>query len=144
MWWTGKEQVTLAMLGVIALSGLGALRWQRQSPPPLVLERTAISPVESANTATSQTVAEPVAASTSAHPVTSWDRALNEARRVDVNTASAAELERLPKVGPAMAQRIVAYRRQHGPFLTTDDLLRVRGIGVATYRAFRDDVTVDE
>jgi competence ComEA-like helix-hairpin-helix protein len=51
---------------------------------------------------------------------------------VDVNRATLAELERLPRVGPALARRIIAWREQHGPFRSTEDLRHVRGIGPAT------------
>jgi competence ComEA-like helix-hairpin-helix protein len=50
---------------------------------------------------------------------------------VDVNRATAAELERLPGIGPALAQRIVAYRDSAGGFATVEQLERVRGIGPA-------------
>ncbi|MBL7033526.1 MAG: ComEA family DNA-binding protein [Candidatus Delongbacteria bacterium] len=48
---------------------------------------------------------------------------------LDINRASATELETLPGVGPVLAQRIVDWRQQQGPFLQEDDLLQVRGIG---------------
>lgn len=48
---------------------------------------------------------------------------------VDVNTASAEDLERLPGVGPKMAAKIIAYRTQVGSFRTADDLTNVAGIG---------------
>lgn len=51
---------------------------------------------------------------------------------VNVNSASAKELERLPRVGPALAARIVAWREEHGPFHSIDDLRHVRGIGPST------------
>jgi competence protein ComEA len=51
---------------------------------------------------------------------------------VAVNQATAPELERLPSIGPALAQRIIAFRERHGPFRTLDDLLGVPGIGKAT------------
>jgi len=57
---------------------------------------------------------------------------------VNVNTATTAELEALPEIGPALAQRIVDYRTAHGPFGTLDDLLAVSGIGPATLDAIRD------
>ncbi|HET9014229.1 MAG TPA: ComEA family DNA-binding protein [Thermomicrobiaceae bacterium] len=47
---------------------------------------------------------------------------------VNVNTASAAELESLPGIGPTLSQRIVEYRTQHGPFANLDALDQVRGI----------------
>ncbi|HEY5218496.1 MAG TPA: ComEA family DNA-binding protein [Gemmatimonadaceae bacterium] len=52
--------------------------------------------------------------------------------RLDVDQASAVELQALPGVGPAMAARIVAYRDSNGPFGSMDRLRRVKGIGPAT------------
>jgi len=48
---------------------------------------------------------------------------------VNINTAGLAELDTLPGVGPATAQAILDYRREHGPFQRPEDLLNVRGIG---------------
>ncbi|NQX27861.1 helix-hairpin-helix domain-containing protein [Microbacteriaceae bacterium VKM Ac-2854] len=61
---------------------------------------------------------------------------------VSLNGATAAELEELPRIGPAMAQRIVEYREQNGPFTSIDQLLEVSGIGEKTLEAFRDQVTL--
>jgi competence protein ComEA len=61
---------------------------------------------------------------------------------LNVNTASAEELEALPGVGPATAAAIVEEREAHGPFGSPDDLERVRGIGPAKLAAIRDLVTV--
>lgn len=62
--------------------------------------------------------------------------------RVNLNTADAAALETLPRIGPAMADRILSWRAQHGPFRAVEDLLDVSGIGEATLDALRDLVTV--
>lgn len=64
--------------------------------------------------------------------------------RLNVNRATAAELERLPGIGPALAARIVAHREAHGPFRTVDELVRVPGIGPKTLAALRDLVTVED
>jgi competence protein ComEA len=60
---------------------------------------------------------------------------------IDLNSADAEELETLPGVGPATAQAIIAWREQHGPFRSVQDLLQVRGIGPAKLEALRDLVT---
>jgi competence protein ComEA len=62
--------------------------------------------------------------------------------RVDINRASAAELESLPRVGPALAARIVAHREAHGPFGSIEALDAVPGVGPATLEALRSHVTL--
>lgn len=61
---------------------------------------------------------------------------------INVNTASATELERLPGIGPALAERIVNHRQAHGPFASLDDLTDVPGIGKAKLEALRAEATV--
>ncbi len=63
-------------------------------------------------------------------------------RRVPVNRASATDLERLPGVGPVLAERIVAHREENGPFEEVEDLLEVTGIGEAKLSSIRDLVRV--
>lgn len=60
---------------------------------------------------------------------------------VDIQTATAAELESLPGVGPARAQAIIEYRTRT-PFRRVEDILRVDGIGRATFRAMRARLSV--
>lgn len=60
---------------------------------------------------------------------------------VDIQTASAAELETLPGVGPARAQAIIEYRTRT-PFRRAEDLMRVDGIGRATFRNLRGRISV--
>jgi competence protein ComEA len=50
---------------------------------------------------------------------------------IDLNTATAEQLDTLPGVGPVTAQKIVAYRQTHGPFTSVDQLDAIRGIGPA-------------
>ena len=52
---------------------------------------------------------------------------------VNVNTASARELSLLPRVGDAMAKRIIEFRTQHGNFQKPEDLMLVKGIGKKVY-----------
>jgi len=59
-------------------------------------------------------------------------------RCVDVNADPVTELVRLNGIGEALAARIVAYREEHGPFASLDDLTNVSGIGPATVDGFRD------
>jgi competence protein ComEA len=61
---------------------------------------------------------------------------------VNINTASAEELEKLPGIGRALAARIIAYRAQYGSFRRAEHLIMVRGIGDRRFRRLRSFVTV--
>ena len=66
---------------------------------------------------------------------------LLEGEIIDLNTAAPEDLERLPGIGPAKAEAIAAYRTEHGPFRTVDQLMEVSGIGEATLEALRPYIT---
>jgi competence protein ComEA len=67
--------------------------------------------------------------------------AVSAAGVVDINRATVAELETLPGVGPATAQKIVDDREANGPFAAPEDLMRVPGIGAKKFEAMRDQVS---
>ena len=62
--------------------------------------------------------------------------------RVNLNTAGVAELDQLPGVGPVTAQRIVAYREQHGPFQTVETLREAKLVSAATFEKIKELVAV--
>ena len=62
--------------------------------------------------------------------------------KVNINTADAAALETLPRVGPAMAARIIEWRDANGRFTAVEDLMSVTGVGEKTFEQLKDLVTV--
>ncbi len=68
---------------------------------------------------------------------------LSSSKLVDINTATQAELETLPGIGPVLATEIVAYREAQGNFITIEDLQKVPGIGPATYEKIQDLIKVN-
>jgi competence protein ComEA len=63
--------------------------------------------------------------------------------KININTATLAELDMLPGVGAAIAQRIIDYRTQNGDFKKLDDLKKVRGIGDALFNQIKDLITIE-
>lgn len=83
-----------------------------------------------AGAVTAQDAKEPTAAGAAA------------ARPVNINTASAAELERLPGIGASTAARIVEYREKNGAFKKVEELMNVRGIGEKSFLKLKPLITV--
>lgn len=128
----------IRLLGLTAALFLAGLGWRgaqaRLSLPPLEAGGTTL---EWASTS------EPETDSASTIPV----KSSSKARRVkkicgtlDPNRASLAQLQTLPGIGPALAERIAEERAQ-GPFREAEDLLRVRGIGPAKLEKLRSHLT---
>ncbi|MGB3974912.1 MAG: helix-hairpin-helix domain-containing protein [bacterium] len=63
--------------------------------------------------------------------------------RVNINTATALELQTLPGIGPGMAQLILDFRQSNGPFKTIEDLLKVPRMGQKTFDVLKNHITVD-
>lgn len=115
-----------AVLGVVSVSGL-AWSWNRalragpiDRPSSRVMMTRALDTDRPGSPAVTPAVATPVTPR------------LDAVRRIDVNTATLAELDMLPGVGPAIGRRIIDDREANGPFASVDDLQRVSGIGPRT------------
>ncbi len=63
-------------------------------------------------------------------------------QKININTASLDELQKLPRVGPQVAQRIIDYRKEHGNFKKIEEIMKVRGIGERTFNQMKDLITV--
>jgi competence protein ComEA len=61
--------------------------------------------------------------------------------KVNINTSAPAALEALPGIGPALAQRIIDYREENGPFAHPEDVMNVSGIGPATFEKLEGYIT---
>ena len=61
---------------------------------------------------------------------------------ININTATLEQLEALPGIGPAIAQRIIDYRAANGPFKSIEDIKQVKGIGDALFEKIKDSITV--
>jgi competence protein ComEA len=123
-----SRQEQRAILLLLSAFGMGAIVWlYRQSRP--------LPPVNLAEVATFEEYAKALERDTSSAsaPTAGVNFTTKSPARLDLNTAMAADLERLPGIGPVMAKRIVEYRQTHGPFKRLEDLRQVKGIGAKTY-----------
>ncbi|MGI9861602.1 ComEA family DNA-binding protein [Moorella naiadis] len=75
--------------------------------------------------------------------VTAGATPVNSGGKVNINTATLQELDSLPGIGPTLAQRILDYRNQKGPFRNIEDLQNVSGIGAKKFADLKDRVTVN-
>ncbi len=67
-----------------------------------------------------------------------------QARTVNINTADRHALTRLNGIGLKLAERVIDYRNTHGPFIRTDDIMRVKGIGEKKYQAISGMITISD
>jgi len=61
---------------------------------------------------------------------------------VNINTAPVDALQELPGIGPALAERVVHYRQEHGPFKSVAEIKEVKGIGDALFDKLKDRLTL--
>jgi comEA protein len=63
-------------------------------------------------------------------------------QKININTASAAELQQLPRIGEKVAQRIIDFREKHGNFQKIEEIMKVKGIGEKMFTNLKELITV--
>lgn len=82
------------------------------------------------------------AASTNPGIPTTTGNSSNSGDKISINTANQADFDKLPGIGPALAERIVEYRTANGPFRDVADIKKVPGIGEAKYNNFKNKISL--
>jgi len=68
----------------------------------------------------------------------------NQSGKININTADAAELDKIPNIGPTRAADIIFYRESKGGFKTIEEMKNIKGIGDKTFESMKDLITVGE
>lgn len=129
---TRREGLALVTLTLLFVTGLGVQHIRNQQVPPVAADSVvATSPARTGASTSEEAGAEnEPAAPTPENPL-------------DLNSASTDALQTLTGIGPALAERIVDYRRTQRPFQRVDELRRVRGIGDKTLADIRSRIQVE-
>jgi competence protein ComEA len=133
---TRQEMIALGVLGMLLAGGAGARAMRGQGDAARWASPDAAAEAPGAGQALLARSAA-VAAGDAAARVP-----LPDGEKLDPNTATETDLRRLPRVSRALAERIVAWRTQHGPFRTLADLDSVQGVGAATLERLAPHLTL--
>ena len=87
-------------------------------------------------------LALPLGAAGGAHLAKATKAPKAPAHAINLNTASATELMQLPHIGERTAERIVLFRKEHGPFKRSEELMGVKGVGEKSFARLRPYLTV--
>lgn len=146
---TARRGLTVAALMVFAATAgatwMDASRAEAEAPPPgLAADRVTAGPAEAPQAPGFQ----PSQYRSPAQAYSDGDEPLRKNGKVltgklNINTADEDQLRMLPGIGPAKAQRVIAYRTKHGKFKRVRDLRRVKGFGYKTVKKLSGHLIVD-
>jgi len=122
-----RERIAIACIGVLILAGWGVRLWlyRGSGTDDLRVIRNAVEPPPSFRDQVESSAAD-------------------SSTIININTASANELEELPMIGSTRAAAIVRYRAEHGRFTKPEDIMKVPGIGPGIYRSIEGMITVGD
>lgn len=139
---TRQEAAAVSILMMLFLIGAGVRGWSHMFADVPAYDYATVDSVFTESTR--QLYAHLAADPPSTSEISTSKTAPAPAGLININTAGATELQRLPRIGPAIAGRIMEYRASRGGFRKIDDLMNVAGIGPRTLDQLRPLVTVAE
>lgn len=105
-------------------------------------KRTVASAQQSSNTSSNSTAKSTASQPPSANKIATPSAPSDASKKINLNSASAAELDLLPGIGPTYAGRIIDYREANGGFKSIEQIQNVKGIGPKTFEKLRDKIEV--
>lgn len=127
----------LAGLVVIIVSGLSIVWWDKTKRTKDVVENQEIVALKEQNELLRQELSEKSQQVAGAATENVGDK-------INLNTADAEELDKLPGIGPARAADIIAYREQNGGFKNIEEIKEIKGIGDKSFEDLKDLITIGE
>ena len=120
-----------------------ALKTEASITPTPVKTPKQSSPSPQNSPANQSAAPTPTKTSTSAPtPSATPAPAPEQSEKININTASLEELDKITGVGPIIGQRIIDYRNTNGPFQKIEDIKNVKGIGDVTFEKMKDEITI--
>ncbi len=130
-----------AGLIVIILAGLGVIGYDKYRQNNVNRENQAIAELKTQNELLRQQLAAQSQPQVAGATTSSIE---NQGDKININTADAVVLDKLPGVGPARAADIIAYRESKGGFKSIEEIKNIKGIGDKTFEQMKDLITVGD
>ena len=127
------------ILVLIIIAGIGAIWWDSLNRTKINRENQEVAELKQQNELLRQQLSD-----NSSKSVAGTETIEGETDKININTADASELDKLPNIGPARAADIIAYREANGGFSSIEELKNIKGIGDKTFEDLKDLVTVGE
>lgn len=126
----------LIFLILLIVAGFSVIWWDKASRAKINRENQEIAELRQQNEMLRQELSQ------SSKAVAGTSTGEDEADKININTADAIELDKLPGIGPARAADIIDYRQAHGGFSSIEEIKNISGIGDKTFENIKDLITV--
>ena len=135
-----RNKILISIVLVLTIIAGGALIWWDKSKGSKIInENQEIAELKTQNELLRQQLSQE-----SSKAVAGAQDVAQTGDKIDINTASAEELDILPGIGPARAADIIAYREANGGFRTTEEIVNIKGIGEKSFEDLKDLITVGQ
>lgn len=128
----------LSFLVMLIVAGISVIWWDKANRAKINRENQEIAELRQQNEMLRQELSE------SSKAVAGTSTTEDESDKININTADATELDKLPGIGPARAADIIDYRQSHGGFSSIEEIKNINGIGDKTFENMKDLITVGE
>lgn len=129
-----------AILIIVIIGGLSAVWWDKVKGAKVVNENQEIAALKTQNDLLREQLSQQSSQSVAGVSAP----AENQTDKIDINTASSTELDKLPGIGAVRAADIITYREANGGFKTIEEIKNIKGIGDKSFESLKDLITVGE